>query len=194
MKLSFVQWLLVLNLFMLCGLAVFFTQKHHQRLVRQESEQVRTESIIREAEKNDTTPEAEKIRLRQIANALPVKRTVTNDDLAFLLAEMNKHNGQKSTDINSLTASLSMFYLKRPLPHAQKAILYEHLTPMLAAQDHTAGSGITNAQLQELEACDLVARFDVRQATPQILPLLNDPKPQIRNVARRTLKKLGYNV
>jgi len=39
-----------------------------------------------------------------------------------------------------------------------------------------------------------MAWLGVKEAIPQILPLLNDPQPEVREAAKWTLQKLGYQV
>jgi len=39
-----------------------------------------------------------------------------------------------------------------------------------------------------------IAWLGVKEAIPQILPLLNDPQPEVREAAKWTLQKLGYQV
>lgn len=193
MKSPIVRWLLVLNSLMLCSLLIFLAIRFHEKQNSQLAESAKANAMVREAEKNDTTSEFEKKQLQQISDGVQAKKEVTDSQLAFLLNEMNKPNPKGVATVSSLTASISLFYLKRPLSASQKAILYQQLTPALIVQDATPGSGITLTQMQKLDACDLLARFDVQEATPQILPLLNDPKPQIRANAKRALKKLGYS-
>ncbi len=194
MKNPIVRWLATLNILILCCLFVFFVSRFHQKQHQQENKRAEADALVREVEKNDKTPEAEKMQLQTISDEVRMRRVVTDDHFAFLLAEMNKPSPQGDATLDHLEVILIMKSIRQPLPVSQKAILYQELTSVLAQPDLTASSGITMTQMRELEACDLLARFDVREAAPQILPLLNDPKPQIRNDAKRALKKLGYNV
>jgi len=43
-------------------------------------------------------------------------------------------------------------------------------------------------------AVTALARLNARETVFQILPLLNDPKPEVREDARKALEKLGYQV
>ncbi len=86
-----------------------------------------------------------------------------------------------------------MAHIKRPLPQSQKVIVYQRLVPVLTTPDAAISSESTLTQMHKSDACDLLAQFDVRDAVPQIVPLLDDPNPQVRNDAKAALKKLGYN-
>ncbi len=44
------------------------------------------------------------------------------------------------------------------------------------------------------EAIYVLAKLRVKEAVPHILPLLNDPKPEVREDARKALQRLGYRV
>ncbi len=194
MKNPVVRWLAALNILILCGVAVFVGCRHYQQQHQQQNNRAEADALVREVEKNDKTPLAERAQLREISNEVGTKRLVTDRHFAFLLAELNKPCPKGDATFDHLAVILIMKLIKQPLPPSQKAILYQELAPVLAQPDLTASSGITMTQMRELEACDLLAKFDVREAAPQILPLLNDPKPQIRNNAKRALKKLGYSV
>lgn len=39
-----------------------------------------------------------------------------------------------------------------------------------------------------------LGNLDAKESIPQILPLLNDPNPMVREQAKKTLQKLGYQV
>lgn len=43
-------------------------------------------------------------------------------------------------------------------------------------------------------ALDVLKRLNAKSSAPHILPLLNDPQPEVRKVAKETLQKLGYQV
>ncbi len=43
-------------------------------------------------------------------------------------------------------------------------------------------------------ALRLLARQNAKEAVSHILPLLNDPRPEVRQEAKKTLQKLGYQV
>lgn len=43
-------------------------------------------------------------------------------------------------------------------------------------------------------ALDVLRRLNARSSIHKILPLLNDPTPEVRQVAKQTLKKLGYTL
>ncbi len=194
MKNPIVRWLSVLNILILCGLSVFLVSRFHQKQHQQENKRAEADALVREVEKNDKTPQAETMQLQAISDEIGANRPITDNQFAFLLTELNKPCPQGYGTVSHLFATTTLNHVEQPLSPTRKAILYQELTPVLAQPDLTASSGITMTQMRELEACDLLAKFDVREATPQILPLLNDPKPQIRNDAKRALKKLGYNV
>ncbi len=40
----------------------------------------------------------------------------------------------------------------------------------------------------------VLTKLRVKEAVPHILPLLNDPKPEVREDARKALQRLGYRV
>ena len=193
MKNGMIKWLIALNVLVLCGLLVFLVQKHKHQVELKEAQRSEAMAVVREAQKRDTSSQPEKERLQEISDDVAGKRPLTDEQQQFLLAEMNKPSPQGIATVSSMTAILTVESIKTPVSLNQKAILYQQLTPILAVQDTTVSSGLTLTQMQKLNACDLLAQFDVREAVPQILPLLNDPKPQIRNDAKRALKKLGYN-
>jgi HEAT repeat protein len=43
-------------------------------------------------------------------------------------------------------------------------------------------------------ALDVLKRLNAKSSIPHILPLLNDPRPEVRREAQRTLQQLGYKV
>ncbi len=43
-------------------------------------------------------------------------------------------------------------------------------------------------------ALDVLKRLNANSSIPHILPLLNDPRPEVRKEAQRTLQQLGYKV
>ncbi len=193
MKNPIIRILLAINALALCGLLIFNVQRHSHLQMRKQQEQANADAMVRKADQNDKTPAPEKARLRQISDQIQTNKSVTNDQLAFLLDEAIKPNASGEATVSDLTANISTAYLRRPLPQSQKALLYQKLVPVLAIPDATVSSGITLTQMHKTDACDLLARFDVREAVPQIVPLLDDPNPLVRNYAKAALKKLGYN-
>ncbi len=192
MKSPILRILLIINALALCGLLISFVQRHSQQQARQQQERASVDAMVRKADKQDKTPAPEKVRLRLISNQVQTNKSVTNDQLAFLLDEAVKPNASGEATVSDLTANISMAYLRRPLPQSQKVLLYQKLVPVLAIRDGTVSSGITLTQMHKTDACDLLAQFDIRQAVPQIMPLLDDPNPMVRYYAKSALKKLGY--
>jgi HEAT repeat protein len=43
-------------------------------------------------------------------------------------------------------------------------------------------------------ASSALAEMGAKDVIPQILPLLNDPHPRVREIAKKALQKLGYHV
>ena len=72
-------------------------------------------------------------------------------------------------------------------------MLTNRLVPLLQIPDPTNSSVFTLNEMHKLEACRLLALFNIREAIPQLVPLLDDPKPQVRNDAKQALLKLGYS-
>lgn len=194
MKNGIVKWLIALNVLVLCGLLVFLVQKHKHQVNLREAQRSEAMAVVREVQKRDTSSQSDKDHLQQIADDVAEKKPLTDDKLQFLLTEMNKPSPQGIATLSSMTAILTIESIETPLSSDQKTILYKCLTPVLAVPDATAGSGISLTQMQKLNACDVLAMYDIRAAVPQIVPLLDDSKPQIRSEAKQALKKLGYNV
>ncbi len=193
MKSPLVRWLIALNLLVLCGaLVAFFGQQHHQQQVQQ-ARQAQINQMVRAGWKNDDATPGEQARLQTASQAVQTEGRLTDDQFSFLLTQVSKPNTKGVASGSHLAAVMTLDNIKAPLPASQKAILYNRLLPLLQIPDPTVGSGITLTQMHKLEACDLLAKFDVREAVPQIVPLLDDPKPQVRINAKRTLKKLGYS-
>ena len=190
MKSPTVRWLTALNILVLCGLLfAFFGQRHQQ----QQALRVEVDQMARSAWVNDDATQDEQTRLKDISESVQKGQALTDDQFSLLLKETSKPNKEGLANVSHLTAVLCLGTMKTPLPPSQRAILYNRLVPLLAIPDPTVTSGITLTQMHKLEACDLLARFDVREAIPQIVPLLDDPKPQVQVVAKRALKKLGYS-
>jgi len=194
MKASVIRWLAVFNILVLCcGILAFFMQRHRQQQAHQ-AQQTLTDRIVQEGIKNDDATPDQRAQLDEISKNVRQGQAPTDDQFSFLLMEVGKQNDRGIGTASHLYATMILDHIKAPLPTSQKVVLYNRMTPLLQIKDPTVSSGITLAQMHKLEACDLLARYDVRAAIPQIVPLLDDPKPQIRVNAKRALKRLGYSI
>ena len=194
MKSPIVRWLLALNILLLCGvLLTFLGQRHRQQQARQAQRMLADKMVQKGLQNDDATPD-ERAQLDVISQNVVNRRTLTDDQFSFLITELSKPNSKGVATGSHLYAALTLNSIRVPLSASQRAMLSNRLVSLLQAPDPTDGSVFTLTEMHKLEACRLLALFNMREAIPQIVPLLDDPKPQVRNDAKQALKKLGYSV
>lgn len=189
-KNTLIQWLLMVNILIGCGgLIYYFSHAHqkHQHLITQ------NDKMEQQVLQHDAISRDDWRRLEVITNAADNKQQLTDDQFLFLISEKTKTYHGKTSSLGSITADTDLYRIKT-LSLSQQDILYRVLVPAVLAQDSPHAFGMTDVQFNKLTSCDLLARFNIRKAVPVILPLLDDPNPQTRNVAKRDLQKLGYSV
>ncbi len=196
MKSPLVRWLLALNILVLCGvLLAFFSQKHHQQQAQQ-ALRARADRVVQAAWKDDDATLDERARLHVISESIQREQPLTDGQLSLLLTEMSKPNERGSLSVSSLSAAMGLeamhYRVKAPLSPSQRAIFSNRLVSLLQVPDATDNSVFTLTEMHKLQACHLLALYDVREAIPQIVPLLDDPKAKVRNDAKQALMKLGY--
>lgn len=190
MKSPIVRWLITLNILVLCGVTLaFFVQQHRQ----QKTQRMLADKIVQQGLQHDDATPDERAQLDVICKSVQKRQALTDDQFSFLLTETSKPNSKGAATASHIYAVMIFDLMKAPLLASQKTILCNRLVPLLQIPDPTVSSGITLTQMHKMEACQLLAHFGVREAIPQIVPLLDDPKPQVRVDAKRALKKLGYN-
>lgn len=113
---------------------------------------------------------------------------IADNELNWCLGLMNKgpiknHKGAKAELNVEIVATL--VYVKRFTP-SQKEKIYQATLPMFTNTDET-GDG-----LEKIYACRMMKKMKDKRAVPYLLPLLNDPRPDICLMAQRTLTSLGY--
>lgn len=193
MKSPIVRWLIALNILVLCGvLLAFFVQRHYQQQARQ-TERIMADRMVQRGLENDDATSAERAQLDVISHNVVKRRTLTDDQFSFLITQLSKANSKGVATGSHLYASLTLNSIRVPLSASQRAMLTNRLVPLLQIPDPTNSSVFTLNEMHKLEACRLLALFNIREAIPQLVPLLDDPKPQVRNDAKQALLKLGYS-
>lgn len=193
MKSPIVRWLIALNILVLCGvLLAFFVQRHYQQQARQ-TERIMADRMVQRGLENDDATSAERAQLDVISHNVVKRRTLTDDQFSFLITQLSKANSKEVATGSHLYASLTLNSIRVPLSASQRAMLTNRLVPLLQIPDPTNSSVFTLNEMHKLEACRLLALFNIREAIPQLVPLLDDPKPQVRNDAKQALLKLGYS-
>lgn len=193
MKSPIVRWLIALNILVLSSvLFALFNQRHHQHQAQQ-AFRTRADRMAQAAWKSDDATSDERARLHIISESVQRRQALTDDQISLLLTEISKPNARGVANVSHLTAMMCLDAMRTPLSSSQRSLLYTRLVPLLAIPDPTVSSGITLTQMHKMEACDMLAHFGVREAIPQIVPLLNDPKQQVQVVAKRALKNLEHS-
>lgn len=197
MKSPLVRWLLALNALVLCGvLLASFVQRHHQQQAQQ-TRRLLADKMVQRSLKNDDATPIESAQLGVIGKSVDEGRALTDDQFSFLMAQASKPNSKEISTLSQMTAlailELMHYKMKAPLPASQQAMFSNRLVSLLQVPDPTDSSVFTLTEMHKLEACHLLALYDVREAIPQIVPLLDDPKARVRNDAKQALKKLGYS-
>lgn len=195
MKSPIVRWLIALNSLVLCALLfAFLGQRHHQQQARQ-TERVKADRMVQRGWQS--VAPSEHAQLNAIQESVNKGQTLTDDQFSFLMTEASDPDTKRAIGVGHLSAVMALelmhYKMKEPLPASQKAMFSSRLVPLLQVPDPTDNSVFTVAEMHKLEACHLLALYDVREAIPQIVPLLDDPKAKVRNDAKQALKKLGYS-
>ena len=195
MKSPIVRWLLALNILVLCGvLFAFFVQRHHQEQARQ-TQRLLADKMVQKGWQN--VAPAERAQLDEIQESVNKGRALTDDQFSFLMTEASNSDTKRAATVSQMTADAILeimhYKMKAPLSASQRAMFSNCLVSLLQVPDPTDNSVFTLTEMHKLEACHLLALYDVREAVPQIVPLLDDPKAKVRNDAKQALKKLGYN-
>lgn len=198
MKSPIVRWLTALNVIVLCGvLLAFFVQRHHQQQAQQ-TRRLLADKMVQRSLKNDDATPTERAQLDVVGKSVDEGRTLTDDQFSLLMAQATKPNSKGISTLSQMTSLAILefmhYKMKEPLPASQQAMFSDRLVSLLQVPDPTDNSVFTLTEMHKLEACHLLALYNVREAIPQIVPLLDDPKPKVRLDAKRALKQLGYSI
>ena len=155
------------------------------------------DKMVQRGQQNDDATPEERARLNVINESVVEGQPLTDDQFSFLMTQASKQNSKGTATVSQMTATAILeimhYKMKAPLSASRRAMLTNRLVSLLQIPDPTDGSVFTPTELRKLEACHLLAQFDIREAIPQIVPLLDDPKPQVRLNAKQALKKMGYS-
>jgi hypothetical protein len=192
MKSPLVRWLLALNILILCGvLFAFFGQRHRH----QQAQRTLADKMVQKGWQG--VAPTERAQLDGINESVVKGRSLTDDQFSFLMTEASSLDTKKTATVCQMTADAILeimhYKMKAPLSASQKAMFSNRLVSLLQVPDPTDNSVFTMTEMHKLEACHLLALYDVREAIPQIVPLLDDPKAKVRNDAKQALKQLGYS-
>lgn len=127
----------------------------------------------------------EYIRVRTLRSSMLAGQKLSDEDFDWCLVMLNQ---TKPYSVANALKNAMMIDILLSLPKnngvtpERKERLYKAVAPLLRS----------NQQLDRLSAMNLMRDLKETRAVPDILPLLNDPDPRMRPIARKALDKMGY--
>lgn len=129
----------------------------------------------------------EYIRVRTLRSSMLAGQNLSDEDFDWCLSILSQTRPHSVVNSNK-NAMMIGILLRLPenndVTPERKERLYTAVAPLLRSKE----------QLDRAYALNLLGALKERRAIPDILPLLNDPKPGLRTLAREALDKMGYHV
>lgn len=127
----------------------------------------------------------EYLRVHTLRSSTSAGQKLSDEDFNWCLSILKQTRPHSVVNSNK---NAMMIGILRRLPEnndvtpERKERLYKAVAPLLRSKE----------QLDRASALNLMAALKERRAIPDILRLLNDPRPGIRTLARKRLNEMGY--
>lgn len=154
--------------------------------LQHQAEMSRVRKVALDQEKVGLMSQVEYFRWRNINSGVLAKNNLSDEDFDWCLMMMSQTKPHPVANAVKNARIVNGIFMKmvanEDVTPERKEQLYKAVTPLLRG----------SRKLERLVALNLLGALKERRAIPNILPLLNDPDPSLRPVARKTLDEMGY--
>lgn len=179
-----IRILLIINVVVLLG---YFTKllvaKHNNSILQKQL----LLSVAHGEEASGVMTQQNYLRLTNISQNIEKTGRISDRELDWCIALMQ--SPMRQTGYNAPLLRVKVVYPLLQLKYLsseQKEKLYQAIVPMFNTTNDTQKG------LDRLYATAMVAKLEDKRAIPYLLPLLNDPRPKVRQKAQKALNALGY--
>ena len=188
-KILVVGNLLVFACLALVNIRAIIRNKERQTL-RNASAAEFLEASAKNLERTGEFAYADKKRQEDITNYVYKNKTITNDNLSWIMSLMEKTfpNGRAYSSTQVLFVHTTIMGVETFTPQ-QKEAIFQKCGRLLA--DQASGSRLQNPYITET-CCQLFAKTKDQRAVPYLTQLLQNPNGRVKTVAARALTELGH--